>query len=506
MIGKNKKPYKKSLQKRLFMLVNISVFAVIGICVLLNSLVFKNYYITRKTDLIYNQLSKIEYLLNDDLDENTFRLEMEKLCVNSNIHAVVYNNRHALIYSSIPENAFRFNFNSTFNVIFDKGNVSLFLDEKNHPEILKQGTNYVITLSNLRHLNSQAIELYAVTDENHFVFIQTSVAPISESVVFSNRFLISTGLFIWLISAIIVTFLSRKLLTPLQKLTNIAGSMANMDFSQKYEGKTFDEVGTLGDSMNKMSENLEKTISNLKSANAELLRDIDKKEKIDNQRKEFMSNVSHELKTPISIIEAYAEGLCEMELNDEDRSYYCEVILDEAQKMNLLIKKLMSLMRLESGGTVLDITRFDISEQIEEIIKQKSILLEQNNVSVSFENPEPSYVWADEFLIEDVFLNYLTNAIKYCSKDKKIKISLEKREDAIRVNVFNTGENIDDEVLENMWKSFYTADKARTRDNGSTGLGLSLVSAIMSAHNQKYGAYNADGGVVFYFEVDSKSE
>ncbi|MBR2916913.1 MAG: HAMP domain-containing histidine kinase, partial [Clostridia bacterium] len=403
---------------------------------------------------------------------------------------------------------FRFNLNSAFNVVFDRGKVSLFIKNNgaDRPEILKQGKNYVITLSNLRNLNSQAIELYAVTEENHFIFIQSSVAPIAESVSFSNRFLITTGLFIWLISALVVTFLSRRLLSPLQRLTNIAGNMANMDFSQKYSGKTFDEVGTLGDSMNKMSENLEKTIADLKSANATLLSDIDKKEKIDKQRKDFLSNVSHELKTPISIIEAYAEGLCEMELSEEDRAYYCEVILDETQKMNVLIKKLMSLMRLESGSTVLDITRFDVSEQIEEIIKQKSILLEQNNVSLSFENVEPAFVWADEFLIEEVFLNYLTNAIKYCSGDKKITVSVEKNEDAVRVNIFNTGENIPEDILEDIWKSFYTGDKARTRDKVGTGLGLSIVSAIMSAHNQKYGVYNTEGGVVFFFELDSKNE
>ena len=506
MFRKNKKTYKKSLQKRLFMLVNLSMFAVILISVLLNSLVFKDYYMAKKTDLIYNQLGKINFLLNENLAEETLRLEMEKICVNNNMHIVAYDSGRRLIYTSMPENAFRFNLSSTFGVFLDREKGSLFLDERNHPQILRQGKNYIITLTNLRTLNSQAIELYSLTEKNNFVFIQTSVAPISESVAFSNRFLIITGLLIWLLSALIVTLLSRKLLSPLQKLTDIAKNMANMDFGQKYQGKTFDEVGSLGDSMNKMSEALEKTIADLKSANTILLSDIDKKEKIDKQRKAFLSNVSHELKTPISIIEAYAEGLCEMELSEEDTAYYCEVILDETRKMNALIKKLMSLMRLESGSTVLDITRFDVAEQIEEIVKQKSILLEQNGVSFSFENEKPVFVWADEFLMEDVFLNYLTNAIKYCSGKKEVKVFIEREEDIVRVNVFNTGENIPEDTLEDIWKSFYTADKARTRDNESTGLGLSIVSAIMSAHNQKYGVYNTEGGVVFFFELDGKNE
>ena len=254
-----------------------------------------------------------------------------------------------------------------------------------------------------------------------------------------------------------------------------------------------------------MSDRLKQAISRLKTTNNQLMRDIDKKEKIDRQRKEFMSNVSHELKTPISIIEAYAEGLCEMELDEEGQKYYTGVILDETRKMNTMIKKLMSLMRLESGADKLEIERYDIAEQIREIIKQKAILFEQNNVSIEFDENGSVFIWADEFLIEDVILNYITNAIKYSGGDKKIKIWLEKNDGKVRASVFNSGEPLDDETLENMWKSFYKADKARNRDSGSSGLGLSIVSAIMSAHNQAYGAYNTDGGIIFYFEVDGNA-
>lgn len=509
MRKKNKK-YSKSLRMRLFALVNITIFLVISICVIFNALVFKKYYIEQKKEIVFDRLSKIEELVNADLSHQELRLEIEKLCVNANIQAMIYNNDRKLVYTSIPENALRFKKEAPFEIIVEGDTISILNKEskfgRDSREILETGNNYMLSMMKIPAFGTQAIELYAITKGNYFVIIQSSMAPIAESVVFSNRFLIFVGIVVWIIAAVIVTLLSNKLVKPLRRLSEIARRMADMDFSHKYEGEAYDEVGVLGESMNTMSENLEKTISNLKTANAALLQDIDKKEKIDRQRNEFMSNVSHELKTPISIIEAYAEGLNEMELDETERRNYCDVILDEAGKMNVLIKKLMSLMRLESGRERLDITRFDITEQIREILEQKSILLQQSEVTAELETDEEIYVWADDFLIEEAFVNYLTNAIKYCSGERKIKVGIEKNDGIVRVNVFNTGDVVDDSVLENVWKSFYMADSARTRDNGSQGLGLSIVSAIMKAHNQKYGAYNTDGGIVFYFELDGKTE
>lgn len=507
-MNKTDKRRKKSLRKRLFVLINITLLSVIVVCILLNSLVFQRYYMSQKTDILFENLSEIEELVNNtDLSEEMLRLRMERLCINSNISAVVFDKHNRLIYTSVPENAFRFQYSPNMKVYIDGDTISVESNTahgRSDREIIEEGRSYVLSSATINHLNTQAIELYAVTEGDYFVLIQSSMAPIRESVAFSNRFLISIGLVVWLIAAVIVTFLGNKLVKPLRRLSEISLRMAKMDFSQKYTGKTYDEVGMLGESMNTMSDNLERAISDLKAANAALLKDIDKKEKIDKQRKEFMSNVSHELKTPISIIEAYAEGLNEMELDEESRAYYCDVILDEARKMNVLIKKLISLMRIESGSDKLEISRFDITEQIREIIKQKSIILEQNGVTAEIKTDEEIYVWADDFLIEEVFLNYLTNAIKYCSNEKKIEITAEHIGDNVRINVFNTGEHLSEETLENMWKSFYMADKARTRDKGSAGLGLSIVAAIINAHNHKYGAYNTDGGVVFYFELDGK--
>lgn len=254
-----------------------------------------------------------------------------------------------------------------------------------------------------------------------------------------------------------------------------------------------------------MSETLEKTIKQLRSSNIELEKDIEEKSRTDEMRKQFISDVSHELKTPIALIQGYAEGLVEnITENEESRKFYAEVILDEANKMDIVVKKLLELMRLEYGKNAFNLTRFNMSELICEVIRKSKKVLEEDNIEVEFEN-KVVYVIADEFYAEQVFNNYFTNAIKNVTEKegkKEIKISYEFRENKLRVKVFNTGENIESEDLMRIWNRFYKVDTSRNREKGGTGIGLSLVKAIMTNTNNKYGVENKDGGVEFYFDMN----
>ena len=254
-----------------------------------------------------------------------------------------------------------------------------------------------------------------------------------------------------------------------------------------------------------MSETLEKTIKQLRSSNIELEKDIEEKSRTDEMRKQFISDVSHELKTPIALIQGYAEGLVENITEDEEsRKFYAEVILDEANKMDIVVKKLLELMRLEYGKNAFNLTKFNISELICEIIRKSTKVLEEENITVKFEDKE-IYVIADEFYAEQVFNNYFTNAIKNVSEvngKKEINIDYEVIENKLRVKIFNTGENISSEDLIRIWNRFYKVDTSRNRENGGTGIGLSLVKAIMTNTNNKYGVENKENGVEFYFEVN----
>ena len=282
--------------------------------------------------------------------------------------------------------------------------------------------------------------------------------------------------------------------------------MKNLDFDAKYKCRAGNEIDELGENFNKMSEELEKTISELKSLNNQLQKDIENKIRIDQQRQEFLNNVSHELKTPIALVQGYAEGLKENISDDpESREFYCDVIMDEAAKMNKLVKNLLTLNHLEEGRDEVKMERFDIVSLIKGVLQSMDIMIQQKEAKVSFEAEEPVYVWADEFRIEEVVTNYTSNALNHLDGDREIEICVCPDGDRVRITVFNTGNPIPEADIPNVWKKFYKVDKARTREYGGSGIGLSIVKAIMESHNQEYGVRNYDNGVEFWFTLDRKS-
>ena len=254
--------------------------------------------------------------------------------------------------------------------------------------------------------------------------------------------------------------------------------MVHLDFEAKYRGHAHNEIGLLGENINKLSASLEQSISELKTANNELQKDIEKKERIDEMRKEFLANVSHELKTPIALIQGYAEGLSEGVNDDsESRAFYCEVIMDEASKMNNMVKKLLTLNQLEFGNDLVSMERFDVTSLVKNYIQSAAILTKQSGITVEMEDYPAIYVWADEYKTEEVFMNYFSNALNHCGGEKKIVVSLRETDNLVRVSVFNTGERIPEEAIPHLWEKFYKVDKARTREYGGSGVGLSIVKA-----------------------------
>jgi signal transduction histidine kinase len=220
-------------------------------------------------------------------------------------------------------------------------------------------------------------------------------------------------------------------------------------------------------------------------------------------RREFLANVSHELKTPIALIQGYAEGLSEGACDDEEsRNFYCDVIVDEASKMNRMVQKLMTLNQLEFGNDVVTMERFDITELVKNYLQSAGILIKQNEIKVQMEDYPPIYVWADEYKTEEVFMNYFSNAVNHCEGEKKIIVSMEQKPGKVRVGVFNTGTPIPEEALPHLGEKFYKVDKARTREYGGSGVGLSIVKAIMESMNQQYGVENYSNGVLFWFELE----
>ena len=376
-------------------------------------------------------------------------------------------------------------------------------------EELESNDNFTIKRQRDSKNGLAYIMLSGRLDNGYFLYVRIPITSIQDSVNISNNFLILIAGIAILISAIMVSIISKKFTEPITELNNIAKKMANLDFSQKYQvSNTDDEINTLGKSINIMSEKLEGTIKQLRNSNIELERDIEEKSKIDEMRKSFISDVSHELKTPIALIQGYSEGLIEnVTTDDESKKFYAEVILDETNKMDKLVKQLLELMKLEYGKRQFNNTVFNIVEAEKEVIRKSEVMLKEKEIKVEFEENREIKVLADDFYIEQVITNYITNAIKnakeqYCKKIIRITNDVNIEKNKVRIKVFNTGDNIKEEDLNRIWNRFYKADESRNREDGGTGIGLSFVKAIMNNYENAYGVINKEDGVEFYFDLD----
>ena len=291
---------------------------------------------------------------------------------------------------------------------------------------------------------------------------------------------------------------------PILELVDISEKMNKLDFDVKYKSGGDNEIALLGNHMNSLSRTLESTISELKTTNAKLQNELVKKAEAEEMRKEFLSNVSHELKTPIALIQGYSEGLKDCVADEDSRDYYCDVIIDEAGRMNRLVKNLLELNQLEFGNDNVSMERFDIVELVSNCIQADSILLKQNELDIVLQHDhDVMCVWADEFKTEQVVNNYLSNAIHYCKNEKRISVRITARGETVRVSVFNSGDPIPEESVPLLWTKFYKVDKARTREYGGSGIGLSIVKAVMDSMNRDYGVINHENGVEFWFELDA---
>lgn len=372
-------------------------------------------------------------------------------------------------------------------------------------EVLAEHENYTVEKNYDTRAQSSYMESWGFFSDNSTLFImQMPLASIRDSVALSNRFTTYVGILALIMGSILMYFVTKQVTKPILHLASLSERMSHLDFEASYEGDAEDEIGILGRSMNIMSDKLQEAIEELQDANQVLQKDIEEKIQIDEMRKEFIANVSHELKTPIALIQGYAEGLTEGMCEDEEsRNYYCEVIMDEAGKMNKMVKQLLTLTALEFGNDTPMIDRFDITELIGDILNSASILIQQNDAHVEYEPEAPFYVLADEFKIEEVVTNYLNNAMNHLDGARIIRIRTERLDGRVKVSIYNTGEAIPEEDIPNLWTKFFKVDKARTRAYGGSGIGLSIVKAIMDAHGQSCGAANMEDGVEFWFTLDA---
>lgn len=374
---------------------------------------------------------------------------------------------------------------------------------RNVIDVMVQTDNYTIQQTEDQQVNVNYLEMWGKLSDGDWFLIATPLESMTQAARLSMVFYVIVGLLAILGCVVGISAIMKRYTRPIALLTEQSKRMADLDFDARYTGDETNEIGELGHSINKLSDELEHTISELKSANVELMRDNERKTKVDEMRKEFLNNVSHELKTPIALIQGYAEGLKDNVAEDaESREFYCDVIIDEAAKMNTMVRNLLTLNQLEFGNDQTAMDRFDLVQLITGVLAGMKIMLEEAGVKASFDAREPVYVWGDEFQIEEVVTNYMTNAIHHAGGEKRIEIRLDRMGNNVRTTVFNTGAPIPEEDISHVFEKFYKVDKARTREYGGSGIGLSIVKAIMEAHHQVCGVRNFENGVAFWFTLE----
>lgn len=362
---------------------------------------------------------------------------------------------------------------------------------------------YLFLRENDPFLKTTLIHMFSKMPDGTLLQISRPLESIDQSISIALRFIILAGILSLILGSIISLFLSERFTRPIKEMKSIAVSMSRLNFNRKYLVTTKDEIGELGSSINSLSDQLSRSITDLKEMNQSLVVDIEQKERINEMRKEFISSISHELRTPISLIKGYAEGLLDNIMEDkEGRTEYCEVIIDESVKMEKHVNDLLELSHLESGNSQADLSVFNITELISKTLKKFERRFDEEDVTYSFHETRSFSVSADKYRAEQILINYLNNALNHIDGEKHIHVLMAVTDNnKIRVKVCNTGRHIPDESLDKIWDTYYKVDKARTRKYGGYGLGLSIVKAIQQQHGNDYGVENAKDSVAFWFDL-----
>jgi two-component system, OmpR family, sensor histidine kinase VanS len=495
---------KQNLSKRLFTITLSLIIGLMLIAYFAQAFFFENFYTEKKTMSLVQEVNKFHDLYSLHIDNTSDLVKALQKFENDN-------NAQVVITSAAGDVAIY----HTNNIVDDKESfdtMTAFGTELiNDKALIEQVITYSHTRYKTFENKSSGLKKIGVVSplslnskNDSLIFCISSIQPIKEASEVMSEFLIYLFYGLITISVMLALIYSNLISKPLVTLTHVANKMSNMDFSAICQTNREDEIGSLAKSLNFLSKNLHSALLDLQEKNKKLENDIEKERQLDNMRKEFTANVSHELKTPIGIIEGYAEGLKDGIVSGEDAQMYLETIIDESKKMSVLVSNMLELSRLESGTTKPNLEAFNINRLITKILKKHKPDFDENKFNVNFNSSTPySYVYADPFQMEQVLTNLITNAIKYTPPKNNINISIEEGLDKFKISVQNMGVTIPEDEIGKLFDKFYRLDKSRERtQKNSTGIGLSIVKNILKLHNSEFNFQNIDGGVEFFFYLE----
>ncbi|NLU51774.1 MAG: HAMP domain-containing protein [Clostridiaceae bacterium] len=480
---------KKSIQSRIMFYSGALLLSVLICQIIFSVFLFRSYYTNLKKSEVEKLFYELKENYSDDPDTISSIIQKAQDAYNINVHItdgkkVIYGRGLnvvsrvlsgrglEMIYSLEPK--------ATISSISERANISQWAQARLGSIVLmgkfkyNGGWRYVRITSPIEAIDASVA---AFTKVNAVISVLILIIGVAGSLIFARR-------------------ISR----PIREIEEVARNVALLNFDvHADENTSTSELGSLSKSINAMSDKLKSLITDLQASNAKLKEDVDAQKRLDRMRRDFVANVSHELKSPLHLLMMYCENL-KHNINNIDKDYYCDTIIEEVNRMNDMVMSLLDLSALENGLSRIKTERVDLSGLVDSVTTKLSVLFDGLSERVSIESGV--CIDGDSHYLEQAIKNYVTNAVSHTPVGGRISISLRRQGDKALFTVFNEGEHIRREDMEHIWESFYKTDKARVRtEEKHSGLGLYIVKTIISAHNGEYGARNVDNGVEFWFSL-----
>ena len=370
-------------------------------------------------------------------------------------------------------------------------------------EISGHTRGFLLRTYNSSHVEIQFLDIYGYLPGGERVEINMQVSQLSTM---GRVYLIISFVAIMMSMALalfMIMLYIRRFTRPIKQMCVTTDKMAKLDFSEKCPEAKVVEISQLSESINQLSDSLDTALNDLQQKNEKLLEDIENERTIDNLRQTFISGISHELKTPIAIIQGYAEGAKMFyEAGDaENANAYCTIIMDEATRMNNMILKLLEITKYDSGAYEPVREDFRLRQFVQDWFDRNGSILSEKQVTAVNLIPEDWFGNGDTVILASVVNNYLSNALSHVEGENRIEAAAEEVDGKYRVYIFNTGKQIAGKDIDKIWTSFYRADKSLSRSQGRFGLGLAIVASVQKLHGEQYGVENMENGVRFWFDV-----
>ena len=500
-----KQKNKFSISKKLFLITFGLIFIVLIFSMLFQILFFEDFYLNKKIKDMTREINKFSEIYSYDISD-------EKNLIKALFRFEQDNNSKVAIFSINGELKYLTNYsnnNDDFQTL-TAFCTELLNDKSLINKVITTGKSQSSVFEN-QFTNTTKIGTIApmsLNSRNDSIIISvSSMQPINEATGVIREFYFYLFLGFIIIGFFLSSVYANLISKPLVNINKVAKRMSSMDFTAKCEETSDDEIGNLATTLNFLSSTLKNALDDLKLKNKKLEEDIEKERKLEEMRKDFVASVSHDLKTPIGIIEGYAEGLKDGIATGEAKKIYLDTIIDEAKKMNKLVNNILELSRLESGNLELTIERFNILRLIKRLMNNFSLEFSSKNIQISLETDlEYSYVIGDIFQLEQVLTNLLSNALKYTPNNESVIIEVINRNELTFISVENKGVFIPENEIENLFNKFYRIDKSRNTSKNSNGLGLAIVKRILDLHESSYSLFNTNDGVKFEFSLKKSEE